>query len=90
MEPYQAVALVAMFAMGFVVSSTIKLNRFRKKIGVTRTMFDLRDLSVIRQPQNYDVEEVRLVRKNWIACAATLALILLMLGLSPEDLPQRL
>ncbi|MDX1487474.1 MAG: hypothetical protein R3268_04685, partial [Acidiferrobacterales bacterium] len=84
------VALSAMFAMGIVVSSTIKLNRFRKKIRVKRTMFDLRDLSVIRQPQNYDVEEVRLVRKHWIACATTLALILLMLALSPGDLPQRL
>lgn len=90
MEPYQAVALAAMIAMGFVVNSTLKLNKFRKKIGVRRTLFDVRDLSVIRQPRNYDTEEVRLVRTNWIACATTLALVLLMLALSPEDLTQRL
>ncbi len=78
-----------MIAMGFVVNSTLKLNRYRKKTGVKRTMVDLRDLSVLRQPRNYDNEEVRLVRSNWIACAALLALVLLMLALSPEDLSQR-
>lgn len=78
-----------MIAMGFVVNSTLKLNRFRKKIGVKRTMVDLRDLSVLRQPRNYDNEEVRLVRSNWIACGALLALVLLMLAVSPEDLSQR-
>ena len=89
MEPYQAVAVAVMIAMGFVVNSTLKLSRFRKKIGVKRTMVDLRDLSVFRQPRDYDVEEVRLVRANWIACAAVFALVLLMLAVSPEDLPQR-
>ena len=52
-------------------------------------MVDLRDLSVLRRPRNYDSEEMRLVRTNWIACAALLALVLLMLAVSPEDLPQR-
>ena len=89
MEPYKAVAIAVMIAMGFVVNSTLKLNRFRKKIGVKRTMVDLRDLSVFRQPRNYDAEEVRLVRANWITCAALLALVILMLGVIPEDLPQR-
>ncbi len=90
MEPYQAVAVAVMIAMGFVVNSTMKLSKFRKKIGVKRTMVDLRDLSVFRQPRNYDTEEVRLVRTNWIACVALLALVLLMLAVSPEDLSQRL
>ena len=90
MEPYQAVALAVMIAMAFVVNSTLKLNKFRKQIGVRRTMFNWRDLSVIRHPRNYDIEEVRLVRANWIACATLLALVLLMLAVSPEDLPQRL
>jgi len=90
MEPYQAVALAVMIAMGFVVNSTLKLSKFRKKIGVKRTMVNLRDLSVFRQPGNYDTEEVRLVRSNWIACATLLALVLLMLAVSPEDLSQRL
>jgi hypothetical protein len=89
MELYQVVAIAVMIAMGFVVNSTLKLTRFRKKIGVKRTMVDLRDLYVFRQPRNYDSEEVRLVRANWIACAAVLALVLLMLAVSPEDLPQR-
>jgi hypothetical protein len=86
MQPYQAVALAVMIAMAFVVNSTLKLDRFRKQIGVRRTMFNVRDLSVIRQPRNYDTEEVRLVRTNWIACAALLVLVLLMLAVSPEDL----
>ena len=89
MEAYQFVAVAVMIAMGFVVNSTLKLTRFRKKTGVKRTMVDLRDLSVFRQPGNYDAEEVRLVRNNWITCAALLALVLLMLAVSPEDLPQR-
>jgi hypothetical protein len=89
MEQYQAAAIAVMIAMGFVVNSTLKLTRFRKKIGVKRTMVDLRDLYVFRQPRNYDSEEVRLVRANWIACAAVLALVMLMLALSPEDLSQR-
>jgi len=89
MEAYQVVAIAVMIAMGFVVNSTLKLTRFRKKTGVKRTMVDLRDLSVFRQPGNFDAEEVRLVRSNWIACAALFALVLLMLAVSPEDLSQR-
>jgi hypothetical protein len=89
MEPYQAVAVAVMIAMGFVVNSTMRLTKFRKKIGVKRTMVNLRDLSVFRRPRNYDAEEVRLVRTNWIACATVLALVLLMLAVSPEDLSQR-
>ena len=89
MEPYQAVALAVMIAMGSVVNSTMKLKNFRKKIGVKRAMVDLRDLSVLRQPRTYDTEEVRLVRTNWIACVAVFALVLLMLAVSPEDLAQR-
>ena len=89
MEAYQVVAVAVMIAMGFVVNSTLKLTRFRKKTGVKRTMLDLRDLSVFRQPGNFDVEEVRLVRRNWIACATLFALVLLMLAVSPEDLSQR-
>ena len=90
MEPYQAVAIAVMIAMGFVVNSTMKLNKYRKKIGVKRTAVNLRDLSVFRQPWNYDAEEARLVRTNWIACATLFALVLLMLAVSPEDLSRRL
>jgi hypothetical protein len=89
MEAYQAVAIAVMIAMGFVVNSTLKLTRFRKRIGVKRTLVDLRDLSVFRQPRNFDAEEVRLVRANWIACGALLALVLLMLALIPEELSRR-
>ena len=44
MEPYQAVAVAVMIAMGFVVNSTMKLNKLREKIGVERTMVNLRAL----------------------------------------------
>jgi hypothetical protein len=89
MEAYQVVAITVMIAMGFVVNSTLKLTRFRKKTGVKRTMVDMRDLSVFRQPASFDAEEVRLVHRNWIACAVLFALVLLMLAVSPEDLSQR-
>jgi hypothetical protein len=90
MEPYKAVAIAVMIAMGFVVNSTMKLNKYRKKIGVKRTVVNLRDLSVFRRPWNYDAEEARLVHTNWIACATLFALVLLMLAVSPEDLSRRL
>ena len=79
-----------MIAMGFVVNSTLKLNNLRKQNGVVRTAVNLRDLSIFRQPQNFDEQEVRLVRNNWIACATMFALVLLMLAVSPEDLPQKI
>ena len=78
-----------MIAMGFVVNSTLKLNNLRKKNGVVRTAMNLRDLAVFRQPHDFDADEVRLVRNNWIACATLFALVLLMLAVSPEDLIQR-
>ena len=89
MELYQAVAIAVMIAMGFVVNSTLKLNNLRKKNGVARTMVNLRDLSVFRQPQDFDAEEVQLVRRNWIACGALLALVLLMLVVIPENVTQQ-
>jgi hypothetical protein len=89
MELYQVVAIAVMIAMGLVVNSTLKLNHLRKKNGVVRTAINLRDLAVFRQPQNFDAQEVYLVRSNWIACATLFALVLLMLAVSPDDLPQK-
>ena len=89
METYQAVAIAVMIAMGFVVNSTMKLNNLRKRNGIVRPMINLRDLAVLRNPQDYDAEEVNLVRTNWIACATLFALVLLMLAVSPENLTQR-
>jgi hypothetical protein len=86
METYQAVAIAVMIAMGFVVNSTLKLNKLRKENGIVWPMINLRDLSVFMQPQDYDAKEVHLVRSNWIACAAVFVLVLLMLAVIPEDL----
>jgi hypothetical protein len=90
MEAYQLVAIAVMIAMGLVVDSTLRLNNLRKNNGVVRPMINLRDLSVITQPQNFDAQEVAYVRRNWIACAALLALVLLMLALIPQEVMQRL
>lgn len=89
MESYQVVAIAVMFAMGVVVNSTMKLNNYRKTNGVVKTAINLRDLSVIKQPQDFDVEEVRLVRNSWLACAAAFALVVLMLVLIPADVVGR-
>ncbi len=89
MEFYQIAAIAVMVAMGVVVNSTMKLNNYRKTSGVLKTAINLRDLSVIRQPQDFAVEEVRLVRNSWLACVAAFALVVLMLVLIPADVVER-
>lgn len=90
METYQVVGIAVMIGMGFVVHSTMSLNRLRNVMGVPKAMFNFRDLSVIRNPGDFDPLEVRLVRTNWIACVALFALVLVLINVVPEELIREL
>jgi len=90
MEVYQAVALAVMLGMGFVVHSTMSLNRLRNVMGVPKVMFNFRDISVLRHPDQYDPLEVRLVRTNWVACVALFTLVLVLINVVPEELVRQL
>ena len=90
METYHFVAIVVVIAMGFVVDTTLRLNKLRKQLGIVRPMINWRDLEVAYQPQDFDAYEVTLVRRNWAACTAVFALVLLLLTLLPPDMAQDL
>jgi hypothetical protein len=90
MEPYQVAALAVMLVMAYVVHATLQLTNFRKKAGVRRAPINLRDLAVFRRPETFEAEEVRLVRKSWLACAALMLLFLLMLGVLPQDIVEQI
>ena len=89
MELYQGVAIAVMIALGVVVHTTMKLNGLRKDLKVERTLINVRDLEVMRHPQRYDSEEVRLVRTTWLACATAFALVMLLLAVSPQEVMQK-
>lgn len=90
METYQVVGVAVMVGMGFVVHSTMSLNRLRKVMGVPKEMFNFRDLSVLRKPDQFDPLEVRLVRTNWLACVALFALVLVLINVIPEELVRQM
>ena len=54
METYQLVGIAVMVGMGFVVHSTMSLNRLRNVMGVPKAMFNFRDLTVLRNPGDFD------------------------------------
>ena len=90
METYQLVGVAVMVGMGFVVHSTMSLNRLRNVMGVPKQMFNFRDLSVLRHPDRFDPLEVRLVRTNWIACVALFVLVITLINVIPADLIREL
>ena len=90
MHAYQLIVIAVMVALGLVVHSTVRLNGLRKELEIQRTMVNVRDWSVLKNPTDYDPREVRLVRTHWIACAAAFGLLLLLFATAPPDLLQRL
>ena len=90
MELYQLVGLAAFIGMGYVVHSTMALNGLRKRMGVPKQMLNFRDIRVMRNPGEFEPEEVKRVRVNWIACAVLFALVLVLIVVSPEDAMDRL
>ena len=90
MELYQAIAIGVMVAMGLVVNSTVRLNSLRKKNEVPKTMLNFRDLKVFQNPHRYPIDEVKLVRSNWISCLILLVLVCALLLTVPDELVERL
>ena len=86
MELHQLLGLAILVGLAFAVSSSVQLGRLRRREGWKPPLFNLRDLSVLRRPGDFSPEEVRLVRRNMLACAAVLALVILFLATSPEGL----
>ncbi len=84
MEFYQVVGLSLVIAMAFVVDSTVKLFRYRRRNKDTLEPVPFRDLAILARPSRFTREEARLTYRNWISCAATVVLITLFLALSPE------
>ena len=86
MEVHQVVGIGILVGLVFVTSSTVRLGRLRRQAGWKRPLFHLRELTVLRRPNHFSPEEVRLVRQNLLASAAVLALVLLFLAVSPDGL----
>jgi len=77
-------AICTLVALGFVVDSTVKLYRYRRKNAQTLGKMAFRDFAILRRPNDFAVEEARLTYKNWISSLATLVLIALFAWASPE------
>ena len=90
LETYQLIGVAVMVGMGFVVHSTMSLNRLRNVMGVPKAMFNFRDLTVLRDPGQFDPLEVKLVRTNWLACIILFALILVLINVIPDELVREL
>lgn len=86
MEFHQAVAICIVIAMAFVIDSTVKLYKYRRKNDIQNLKGPLRDLSILRRPLDYPHEEARLTIRNWLSCAVMLGLMVLFLLTSPETL----
>lgn len=86
MEFHQAVAICIVIAMAFVIDSTVKLFRYRRRSQISAMRGPLRDIQILRRPNDFEMEETRLTYKNWLSCAAMLALMILFLLTSPDSL----
>ena len=86
MAAYQWAALGLMITLGFVVHSTMELNRFRKRLAIPKRLLNFRDFEVWRRPDTFDPQEVRLVRVNWGGCVASFGLFALLLAFAPEHI----
>jgi len=87
MQFHQIVALCIVIALAFVIDSTVKLQRYRRKNEIRG---GLRDFRILRRPNDFPLEETRLAFRNWISCAATLGFVVLYLvaappGVGPTD-----
>lgn len=83
---HQIVAICIVIAMAFVIDSTVKLFRYRRRNETSLTRGPLRDIAILRRPNDFPIEETRLTYRNWIACGGMLALMILFLLTSPDSL----
>jgi hypothetical protein len=86
MEFHIVIAIAIIITMAFVMDSTVKLFRFRRKNKITQSPLKFRDISILRRPNDFPVEEARLTYKNWISCTVMLVLMMLFLYVSPDSL----
>ncbi len=86
MEWPQLVGLAILAGLGFVVHSTVKLMKLRRAAQRRRPLIEFREIAVLLHPGRYDPEEVRLVRRNFLACLVVLALVVLFLAANPDGL----
>ena len=46
--------------MAFLIDSTVKLWRYRKRNGLLKASLGSRDIKILMRPNDYEVEEARL------------------------------
>ncbi|MEQ9123289.1 MAG: hypothetical protein RIM80_12070 [Alphaproteobacteria bacterium] len=81
MEFHQIVALCIVIALAFVIDSTVKLQRYRRKNEIRGAA--LRDFRILRRPNEFPLQETRLAFRSWIACAAAVGFVVLYLAAAP-------
>lgn len=86
MEFYQVVAICIVICMAFVIDSTVKLFRYRRRNKIEQSFLKFRDLQILRRPNDFEMQEARLTYKNWISSGAMLVLIITFLVISPPSL----
>ena len=87
MQFHQIVALSVMLALGFLIDTTIKLFRYRRRAKIAQEPWRMRDIQILRKPEAFEAEEVKLARRHWISCALMLGMILLFLFVRPAVIP---
>ncbi len=80
MQLQNIIAICIVIALAFVIDSTVKLYRYRRRNEISGR---LRDLAILRRPNDFPIQEARLTFKNWIACGAMLVLVALFLLIGP-------
>lgn len=84
MQFHQIVSIGVMIALAFVIDTTVKLFRYRRRAKISQEPWRMRDIQILRKPDQFPADEVNLARRHWIACAAMLGLILLFLAVRPD------
>jgi len=87
MQFHQIVALAVMLSLGFLIDTTVKLFRYRRRAKIAQEPWRMRDIQILRKPEAFEAEEVRLARRHWVSCALMLGLILLFLTVRPAVIP---
>ena len=87
MHFHQVIAIAVMVALALVIDTTIKLFRYRRRAKIAQEPWRMRDVQILRKPEQFEPDEVKLARRHWIACVAMLAMILLFLALRPDVIP---
>ena len=84
MEFHHFVAISVLICMAFVVDTTVKLLRYRRRHKDELDGKPFRDLRILRRPNDFPLQEARLTYKNWISCVAMLVTIAIFLFSDPE------